>query len=123
MGAMVEASGAMHLVDEIPVDDEKKLRGMSRVFLRGGMDLVDMTEFATNAYKIGRETEARRHQCFVLGSLEDAEHIAILRAMESTGFQPLKAAAVLKIAKTTMYRKLKYFRIEYRKSKEMEVAQ
>lgn len=113
MGAMMEASGAMHLVDQIPVDDEKKLRGMSRVFLRDGMDLYDMMEFATNAYKIGRETEARRHECFILGSLEDAEHISILRAMEAAGFDAMKARAILKIGRSTMYRKLKYFRIHY----------
>ena len=113
MGAMVEVSGAMHLVKEIPIDDDRKLTGMARVYLRSGIDLVDMTEFARDAYKIGRETEARRHQCFVIGSLEDAEYIAIMRAMEAERFHPLKAAGILKIAKTTMYRKLKYYGIDY----------
>jgi transcriptional regulator of acetoin/glycerol metabolism len=119
MAPIIEASGAMHLVDEIPAEDENKLRCMSRVFLRGGMDIFDMTEFAMNAYKIGRETEARRHQCFVLGSLEDVEKISILRALEATGFNPVKAAYVLKIGKTTMYRKLKYFGIDLKKSEEV----
>src|SRR5229473_6873184 len=102
----IEASGAMHLVKEIPIDDAKKLRGMARVYLRAGMDVFDLQEFAENAYKIGRETEARRHEFMILGSLEDVEHISILRAMEATKFNPAKAAAILKIGKTTMYRKL-----------------
>lgn len=113
MGAFMEASGAMHLVDEIPAEDAIKLRGMVRVFFRADMDSFDMVEFAQNAYKIGRDTEARRHQCFVLGSLEDVERISILRAMEATGFNPIKAAAVLKIGKSTIYRKLRYFKIDY----------
>lgn len=116
MAAIMEASGAMHLVKDIPVEDEKKLRGMARVYLRSGMDVFDLTEFAQNAYKIGRETEARRHQFMILGSLEDVEHVSVLRAMEATGFNPAKAAQVLKIGKTTMYRKLAYFGVEYRKN-------
>ncbi len=124
MGAFIEASGAMHLVKDIPADDDIKLRDMVRVFFRSAMDEGDMIEFAQNVYKIGRETEARRHQCFILGSLEDAEHISIKRAMEATGFSPVKAAAILKIGKTTMYRKLDYFQIPYgRKQETEEVAE
>jgi transcriptional regulator with PAS, ATPase and Fis domain len=120
MGAFIEASGAMHLVKDIPADDDIKLRDMVRVFFRSDMDKGDMIEFAQNVYKIGRETEARRHQCFIVGSLEDVEHISIKRAMEATGFSPTKAAAILKIGKTTMYRKLDYFQIPYRRKQETE---
>jgi transcriptional regulator of acetoin/glycerol metabolism len=118
MGAVMETSGAMHLIKEIPADDGKKLHCMARVFLKSDMDMFDLIEFAENAYKIGRETEARRHQCYVLGSLEDAEYISILRALEATGFSPSKAAHILKIGKSTMYRKLEYFKIDYGQKKD-----
>jgi transcriptional regulator of acetoin/glycerol metabolism len=122
MGALMEASGAMHIVKDIPPDDAQKLHSMARVFLHRDMDLYDMTEFAENAYKIGRETEARRHQSFAIGSLADMEYIAIVRAMETTGFNPIKAAGVLKIGRTTMYRKLKLFKINYGQGKREEQA-
>lgn len=117
MSHLMEASGAMHVVKEIPADDKQKLHAMSRVFLRSGMDIFDMMTFAENAYKMGRETEAKRHQAFAIGSMEDMERVAILRAMETCGHVPIKAAGILRIGRTTMYRKLKYFGIvSYAKS-------
>lgn len=118
MPAIMEVSGAMHIVKEVPAEDDIKLAAMARVFLRADIDLYDMIEFAQNAYKIGRETEARRNQCFCVGSLEEVERISILRALEATSFNPIKAARVLKIARTTMYRKLQYFGIDYGRKKE-----
>jgi transcriptional regulator of acetoin/glycerol metabolism len=109
----MEISGAMHLVREIPVEDDSKLGMLSRCFAHQAQDATNLWEFARNAYKIGRETEARRHQCFVLGTLADVEKISILRAMEASGRNPLKAAKLLDIGKTTMYRKLKEYGVSY----------
>jgi DNA-binding NtrC family response regulator len=113
MSGSMEVSGAMHLVKEIPVEDDKKLRGMARLFLRSGLDMVDMVEFAHGAYRIGRETEAQRHQCFLVGTMETYELLAVRRAMETCGNNPIKAARMLGIGRSTMYRKLQQFGIPY----------
>ena len=115
MPTMAEIHETMHIVHEVPLEDKKRLRTMSTVTALKGPDRIDIEELAEDAYKLGRETEAKRHQCWVVGRIEDYEHIAILRAMEITGFQPMKAAKILDIGKTTLYRKLNYFRIPYGK--------
>lgn len=110
---LMEISGAMHLVREIPVEDEQKLVRMARCYANQTQDALDLAEFARNAYKIGRETEARRHQSFALGTLADVEKVSILRAMEASSFNPAKAAKLLDIGRTTIYHKLKEYGIEY----------
>lgn len=109
----MEVSGAMHLVGEIPAEDQKKLTMIARYAVRQSLDVMELLQLARNAYKVGRETEAKRHQCFVIGTLEDVEGITIRRALESCDFNPMRAAKLLNIGKSTMYRKMQYFGIEY----------
>jgi len=115
MATMAEIHETMQIVHSVPIEDKKKLHAMSVVTALKGPDRMDIEILAEDAYKLGRETEAKIHEVWVAGRLEDYEHIAILRAMVITDYQPMKAAKILDIGKTTLYRKLNYFNIPYGK--------
>ena len=115
--SMIEAADAMHLVKDIPAADKLVLRmmaNMHRVQLldpKGAVDFGRLYDLLEEAYRKGRETEAKRHRTFLVGSLADAEKVCVVRAMEYCGHNVLAAAKMLDIGKTTMYRKLRLYKL------------
>jgi transcriptional regulator of acetoin/glycerol metabolism len=114
---MIEAADAMHLVKDIPAEDQRVIQMMANMHKvqlldsKGRVDYEKLRDLIEQAYRKGRETEAQRHRLFMVGSLADAEKICIVRAMEYCGHNIAAATKMLDIGKTTMYRKLRLYKL------------
>lgn len=82
---------------------------VQRALALGSKPLIQLQDLPSNLlYHVGSAPEAEK-----VGSLREMERRAIFQALEATGGDRLRAAKLLGIGKTTIYRKLKEYGVKY----------